>query len=103
MRKEMELVDSDNKKVGKLFAGFREVADPDFMPTFKVKRWEEHEYLRQRIPSWCDRVLVAEHNKLDENTPTVVDTKEYKCVSGVISADHKPVYTMVRLPVHWQY
>ncbi|OQR98644.1 phosphatidylinositol-3,4,5-trisphosphate 5-phosphatase [Achlya hypogyna] len=72
---------------GKALAGWS-TAPCDFPPTFKRVRGRETEFTRQRVPSYCDRILwtslpgYASHLKL----------LKYACVETISTSDHKPVF-----------
>ncbi|KDO29986.1 hypothetical protein SPRG_05175 [Saprolegnia parasitica CBS 223.65] len=59
-----------------------------FPPTFKRVRGQVHEFTRQRVPSYCDRILwtslpgFAKHLTLTQ----------YDCVESITTSDHKPVF-----------
>jgi len=75
---------SQSRGVG--FVGFTE-GDSLFEPTFKVERQRGTEYKKQRIPSYCDRVLW-------KSMPVGVGRVEQKLlrsVPQVSTSDHKPV------------
>jgi endonuclease/exonuclease/phosphatase family metal-dependent hydrolase len=75
------------------FAGFRE-APIGFLPTYKFDA-DSDEYdtsAKRRIPSYVDRVLVAE----GDGVPPI-DIAEYTTVNDKLS-DHRPVVAKLRIP-----
>ncbi|XP_049850398.1 phosphatidylinositol 3,4,5-trisphosphate 5-phosphatase 2B-like [Schistocerca gregaria] len=58
----------------------------NFSPTFKVARGSPDCYSSQRIPSWCDRILV-------HSLPNCsLRTNNYARAKSIASSDHTPVY-----------
>jgi len=81
------------KKKGRVFCGFKEGLY-NFAPTFKVLRQKELAYNHERSPSWCDRVL------WHSLTKDWIEQVELGGAFDIASSDHKPVYTVLRLPTY---
>eukprot|EP01130_Rhizamoeba_saxonica_P007732 TRINITY_DN3137_c0_g1_i2.p1 TRINITY_DN3137_c0_g1~~TRINITY_DN3137_c0_g1_i2.p1 ORF type:complete len:560 (-),score=107.69 TRINITY_DN3137_c0_g1_i2:520-2013(-) len=71
----------------KVFFGFRE-APITFKPTYKFDRGTRNEYSedRNRVPSWCDRILVSSWN------PTTIHQTDYHASHELMTSDHSPIY-----------
>ena len=87
-----ELAEQDQLRLaqadGSCLALFRE-GPLDFMPTFKVERGQVGPvYLKQRIPSWCDRIL---HYSLPGVKPLLEVIEPMRPVPELTSSDHKPM------------
>ena len=71
----------------------------DFPPTYKFDV-NTHTYdtsAKQRIPSWCDRVLYKIRNTEDKSV--LCDQLVYKNIDEYNQSDHKPVYSMFHIKV----
>jgi endonuclease/exonuclease/phosphatase family metal-dependent hydrolase len=79
------------KKEQKVFVGLQEQAIK-FKPTFKVKRQQQTEYLPQRAPAWCDRVLFGSAKSLSPLEPL-----DYWSADTIATSDHKPVCASFKL------
>ena len=66
---------------------FTEAAEINFPPTFKVSRMSGTKYLRQRVPSYCDRIL---YRSLPGNAKKITPVG-YDSAPAVSTSDHKPV------------
>eukprot|EP00736_Rhodelphis_marinus_P004066 Rmarinus@m.7269 len=77
---------------GRVFHGFQEFP-PQFAPTFKVKREEFREYTKQRVPSYCDRILC----RSKPNLTRYLTQESFVSCPKLKSSDHKPVYATYRL------
>lgn len=72
---------------GRIFVGFEE-GEPQFAPTFKLRRASGFEYDPQRLPAYCDRILWKSLPHCRKNLrQTALAT-----LPEVSSSDHKPVY-----------
>jgi hypothetical protein len=85
------------RKEGKVFCGFNE-AKIVFNPTYKYERGNRnYTEEKQRVPSWCDRILWKSH------PDSKVTCLTYECADDVMTSDHSPVYAIFscapRLPV----
>eukprot|EP00039_Didymoeca_costata_P001178 m.50393 g.50393 ORF g.50393 m.50393 type:complete len:579 (-) comp10667_c0_seq2:163-1899(-) len=60
---------------------------PTFSPTFKVIRWRPNEYVKNRIPSYCDRVLLKSLPGYKDK----IDQIMYQSCKEYVSSDHKPI------------
>eukprot|EP00798_Chlamydomonas_sp_ICE-L_P013605 gene13605-19478_t len=67
-----------------------------FPPTFKTRREPGMEYLPQRSPAWCDRILYRSNLPLKQ-----VKVVDYYCAPDVDSSDHKPVGALFNVPTIW--
>lgn len=74
------------KKKKRVFYGFQE-GQIEFPPTFKVERKKILQYLNQRSPAWCDRVLWRTGTGAEEE---FVQTS-LMYVPEITTSDHKPV------------
>ena len=71
----------------------------DFPPTFKFDV-NTHTYdtsAKQRIPSWCDRILYKIRNT--EEKSLICEQLVYKNIDEYNQSDHKPVYSMFQIKV----
>jgi hypothetical protein len=78
---------------GKVAMSFFEEGKLIFRPTFKVRRQKGIEYLDQRIPAYCDRVLWR-------SLPPVKDDLEihaYSSLEQLSTSDHKAVFATFRI------
>ena len=84
------------KKDGLAWSGFEEGAI-HFAPTFKVlkKQAGEGHYKKQRVPSYCDRVLFKSAPHVKGN----VHVKKYQGCPQVSTSDHKPVIADLHINV----
>ena len=74
-------------------------SQPFFQPTYRYAR-NENTYpddAKQRIPSWCDRVLWK--SLANES----VSQEDYSAVQTVMSSDHRPVYSTFRIQAKNQF
>eukprot|EP01063_Lacrimia_lanifica_P019660 TRINITY_DN27119_c0_g1_i1.p1 TRINITY_DN27119_c0_g1~~TRINITY_DN27119_c0_g1_i1.p1 ORF type:complete len:630 (+),score=159.29 TRINITY_DN27119_c0_g1_i1:106-1995(+) len=74
-------------------------SQPVFQPTYRMSR-KENVYPddeKQRIPSWCDRVL---YKSLSEE---VVSQDEYESAMNLLGSDHRPVYSVFTVRARNQY
>lgn len=62
-------------------------AEPNFAPTFKVRRKLGSEYVFNRIPSWCDRIL---WHSLPSHKHTIRNVL-FTSIPEMTTSDHKPV------------
>ena len=80
------------------FNGFTEGKKPEFPPTYRYYRKEGTNLAlynpeKERIPAWCDRVLVR-------SFPTLKATcEEYNRCYSLLPSDHRPVYALWKLEV----
>ncbi|KAG7382660.1 hypothetical protein PHYBOEH_010394 [Phytophthora boehmeriae] len=68
-----------------------------FPPTFKRVRHSLEEYLLERVPSYCDRVLYKSLPGLQGN----LKLQRFSCIESIATSDHKPVaatFQVVRTP-----
>eukprot|EP00756_Hemistasia_phaeocysticola_P025029 Hpha_TRINITY_DN15985_c1_g1::TRINITY_DN15985_c1_g1_i1::g.72520::m.72520/K15909/SHIP2, INPPL1; phosphatidylinositol-3,4,5-trisphosphate 5-phosphatase 2 len=73
-------------------------SQPLFKPTYRYLRGEDqYSEEKQRIPSWCDRVL---WKGLSEEP---IEQEDYNSVQTVLSSDHRPVYSVFKLMLRNQY
>eukprot|EP00467_Chlorarachnion_reptans_P002101 CAMPEP_0114496092 /NCGR_PEP_ID=MMETSP0109-20121206/5582_1 /TAXON_ID=29199 /ORGANISM="Chlorarachnion reptans, Strain CCCM449" /LENGTH=542 /DNA_ID=CAMNT_0001673335 /DNA_START=405 /DNA_END=2033 /DNA_ORIENTATION=+ len=79
---------------GRVFCGFRE-GKYNFPPTFKVLRQKKLAYTSERSPSWCDRILW--HSLTKEWVKQI----SLGVASDIDTSDHKPVYSVLRLPTYY--
>ena len=79
-----ELITSLSNKL--CLSGFK-TAYCNFPPTFKVDRQHGYLYNPKRSPSYTDRVLFKNADKLDSATKLLL----YEPVEGFTSSDHKPI------------
>jgi len=78
---------------GDIFYGFKEAAIR-FAPTYKYRIGTDgFDILRQRVPSYTDRVLYRCKRK--DQVSCVV----YDCAQRVKTSDHKPVYALMEVKV----
>jgi hypothetical protein len=86
-------------KAGRTLAGFKETV-PAFMPTFKVERQVGTEFKRQRIPAWCDRILVRSLPTYEAD----ITNMSFTSCPDLSTSDHKPG-EMMRINIlkhkHW--
>ena len=87
------------------FAEFQE-GPLSFPPSYRFSIGERDAYDRQRLPSWCDRVLfrVSEVTGLPKRRPP--DTLHLQQISysshpDAIASDHKPVSALFSLQLSW--
>jgi len=80
----------DAYKSGHAFFGFVE-GEMDFKPTFKVERKEGFNYVKSRLPAYCDRVLWQSTRGLKGKITRMWAAED------VASSDHKPVAANLRL------
>ena len=83
-------IDQLNQSIKEGLAWYRfEEGAIDFAPTFKVLKKEPGpgHYKKQRVPSYCDRVLFKSSPHLKGN----VEVKKYVSCPDVSTSDHKPV------------
>eukprot|EP00754_Rhynchopus_humris_P034200 Rhum_TRINITY_DN15544_c0_g1::Rhum_TRINITY_DN15544_c0_g1_i1::g.161178::m.161178/K15909/SHIP2, INPPL1; phosphatidylinositol-3,4,5-trisphosphate 5-phosphatase 2 len=80
------------------FLEFNE-SQPFFQPTYRYARHENvyPDDAKQRIPSWCDRVLWKSLSN------EVATQEDYTSVQSVMTSDHRPVYTVFRVQVRNQF
>ncbi|GAB5366732.1 hypothetical protein AAMO2058_001168700 [Amorphochlora amoebiformis] len=78
---------------GRVFCGFKE-GRYNFAPTFKVLRQKELAYTPERSPSWCDRIL------WHSMTKEWIEQMDLGAGFDIDTSDHKPVYTVLRMPVY---
>jgi hypothetical protein len=81
------------KNAQRCFTGFEEPAI-SFAPTYKMLRGSSSEYDAQRIPAWCDRVLVKTLPQLP------VRFLAYNACPEMLSSDHLPVYAVFQMAIH---
>jgi len=84
----------DAQRAGRAFGGFKE-GPLAFTPTFKVKREAGYAHSKQRVPSWCDRVLW-------KSLPALADDVACEAYTGhgsIATSDHKPVSAVLRVRV----
>lgn len=84
-----------HQKEGLVFQDFAE-GEIKFAPTFKFKKENDKytdSYSDQRIPAWCDRVLVKSYPCLEAKC------LQYGRGEEVRSSDHKPVFALWELKV----
>eukprot|EP01097_Dermamoeba_algensis_P006470 TRINITY_DN4052_c0_g1_i1.p1 TRINITY_DN4052_c0_g1~~TRINITY_DN4052_c0_g1_i1.p1 ORF type:complete len:538 (-),score=127.80 TRINITY_DN4052_c0_g1_i1:506-2119(-) len=74
-------------KNNRVFCGFQE-GPLNFPPTFKVLRVPELQYLNQRSPAWCDRVLWKVANGY------LIKQLSLTAATQVSTSDHKPVCSL---------
>ncbi|GAM21486.1 hypothetical protein SAMD00019534_046610 [Acytostelium subglobosum LB1] len=76
------------KQLEKVFIGFKEAPIP-FLPTYRMSRGQMAVYTeeKQRVPSWCDRVL---HKSLPYSQP--ITCVQYNSAPEIQTSDHTPVY-----------
>jgi len=79
---------------GRAFGGFKEGKFWDFCPTFKMFRNDSRQYVEERAPSWCDRVLWR-----SEFVPDDVKIVQYSSCHELSTSDHKPVFGMFDVKV----
>lgn len=79
-----------NKEKGFTLFGMDE-ARIDFKPTYKFRVRSLDTYNRERIASWCDRILYLHY-------PSSVKIHKYDAIFGSKNSDHKPVYLAVSVP-----
>eukprot|EP00949_MAST-11_sp_MAST-11-sp1_P004192 g4192.t1 len=60
---------------------------PDFNPTFKVERRAGYNYVLNRVPSWCDRILWHSLPGSQKDVKNIL----FEAIPEVTSSDHKPV------------
>ncbi|KAH9157518.1 hypothetical protein AeRB84_000620 [Aphanomyces euteiches] len=65
----------------------------NFPPTFKRLRGKTDEYTKQRVPSYCDRVLWKSLPGFEKHLKLI----EYKCVQDICTSDHKPIFASFEL------
>ncbi|CAI4230694.1 unnamed protein product [Auanema sp. JU1783] len=63
-----------------------------FPPTHKYELGSD-EYVKDRIPSYTDRVLYYSQNAL------WISVKDYNTISGPTQSDHRPVYCLLKINV----
>jgi len=79
LRKEMQ-----NKTV---FVGFQE-HPPPFKPTYQYRRGcREYSDEKQRVPSWCDRILWRSHPR----SQSQLKMKHFSCCDEIMTSDHSPI------------
>ena len=73
-----------SRRAGHIFRGFEE-GPVSFKPTFKFDKFSNNydTSKKQRVPSWCDRVLFK---------PNQTTLLEYDSVGNAIHSDHRPVF-----------
>eukprot|EP00898_Chlorokybus_atmophyticus_P007780 jgi/Chlat1/8002/Chrsp7S07754 len=87
----------EEKIAKRVFQGF--VEPPiTFPPTYKFDKHNPDRLAydsseKQRVPAWCDRVLIRE----DISTAARVDVERYDSCMSVLDSDHKPVAALLRL------
>ncbi|OQS02462.1 phosphatidylinositol-3,4,5-trisphosphate 5-phosphatase [Thraustotheca clavata] len=59
----------------------------NFPPTFKRIRGQQHEFTKQRVPSYCDRILWKSLPGYAKNLKLL----KYECVEAICTSDHKPI------------
>mmetsp|Transcript_19624 Transcript_19624/g.29285 ORF Transcript_19624/g.29285 Transcript_19624/m.29285 type:complete len:524 (+) Transcript_19624:295-1866(+) len=91
---ELFAVDQLTKEMreNRVFCGFKE-GFYNFAPTFKVLREKKLEYNKERSPSWCDRILW--HSLTKEWIKQI----NLGAASEILTSDHKPVYTLLHIPI----
>eukprot|EP00039_Didymoeca_costata_P013884 m.217727 g.217727 ORF g.217727 m.217727 type:complete len:1179 (+) comp15891_c0_seq6:135-3671(+) len=70
--------------------------DPEFAPSYKVLRDKELEYKKNRIPSWCDRVMFKSLPSLENH----LTLDSYEICKDVKTSDHKPVRAIFSITIH---
>ena len=87
---------------GNVFTGFTDAMLYDsqkngryFAPTFKVVRHKRGEYIKKRIPSYCDRVLWASM----DGSEACIHLQGMSSDPSLTTSDHKPVYARYRLAI----
>eukprot|EP00456_Euglypha_rotunda_P028891 TRINITY_DN22745_c0_g1_i4.p1 TRINITY_DN22745_c0_g1~~TRINITY_DN22745_c0_g1_i4.p1 ORF type:complete len:292 (-),score=43.92 TRINITY_DN22745_c0_g1_i4:9-884(-) len=79
-------------KEKRVFVGFNEGSPWKFPPTFKVKRGMTRQYVEERSPAWCDRILWRSFEGY------VADQTSYNSCEQITTSDHKPVFSVFNLP-----
>ncbi|EGR30560.1 hypothetical protein IMG5_129200 [Ichthyophthirius multifiliis] len=71
----------------------------NFLPSYKFDK-VSNEYDRskkQRVPSWCDRILYQDNE--NENNNIAQDFKFYESIMSLKNSDHKPVVGLLQIQV----
>ena len=91
-----------DRTAGNVFAGFTDAMLYDsetngryFAPTFKVVRHKRGEYIKKRVPSYCDRVLWASM----DGSEACIHLQGITSDPSLTTSDHKPVYARYRLAI----
>ena len=75
-----------NMAQDKVLNGFQE-SELNFPPTYKFVS-NTNEYVKDRVPSWTDRILF----KINKGIVSNVDHVSYRSIPELRQSDHKPVY-----------
>eukprot|EP01103_Thecamoeba_quadrilineata_P007170 TRINITY_DN1696_c0_g1_i1.p1 TRINITY_DN1696_c0_g1~~TRINITY_DN1696_c0_g1_i1.p1 ORF type:complete len:669 (+),score=118.43 TRINITY_DN1696_c0_g1_i1:1842-3848(+) len=90
---QVDQLDRENKSHS-AFIGFQE-GKINFSPTYRFIRGSKiYNDEKQRIPSWCDRVLW----KTLPQCPALVQTS-YNSSDQIMTSDHSPVYSTFNIPI----
>lgn len=82
----------------KCFSSFKE-GEIKFPPTYKFTiNTNLYDTSRDRLPSWCDRILF----KLTKDNDEIIDCEsiEYNHIEELNLSDHKPVYASFDIKVY---
>jgi phosphatidylinositol-bisphosphatase len=84
----------NEQRHNRVLIGWKE-QETNFLPTFKVQRQAGTEYKRQRIPSFCDRILYKSLPSRDGR----LACKSFTGVPEIATSDHKPVHAEFEIQV----
>jgi len=73
-------------------AGWREAAEPSFLPTYKLKTiGKGYDFASGRLPAFTDRILIRSDTRL------VVHTLEYTRMETNGGSDHSPIFARIMI------